>query len=788
MKTCKRILAILLSLCIFLSVSGVVFAAETEAEPEVTDYESFLGCLQVLEGYASSFASTNTTYNVSQLMINYIRTGVERYLDGNWKTLAGEEITAFVNYVAEQDAAKGTCAGCLRNIVEDDFVLPNGDQVDFGHMYGALNIAYISSVASGDLGGWAGDLCDLMLYSREYGNVPEGTVDEKAAYILENCFGVDADHAYGMDDFYGDMDAFYLNTKVKGTGASLSEVTEAYFVETLTNEQRAKYFLKNRFSGLLTKEDVREAVYEAYTSNVGLQVLEADRELSGETVLREAVCYAFADYLYSLAGDTLTGEESGGGNEGETPDPDVPGTPELPGGNRYYTVFSSTTSTLAPGVTQSVNYAFTADDKQMAYFIATVDVNRDDLTIYANYKDNDPSTGWGMARVTDQIAAAVERHKHIENFTPVVGVNGDFYNMSTGKPSGALVMEGVTYNPANGRTFFAILDDGSAVIGENRADWELYEDRVQEAVGASIMLVKDGKPVVGQSNTYYTSRASRTCVGITEDGKVVLMVLDGRQEPYSCGGSYEELAQIMIDAGCVIALNLDGGGSTTFASKAEGSDQIAVLNSPSDGYARSVSSSLMVVSTAKISNEFDHAAIQAENNYLTIGTQVKISAIGVSGSGNAAPIPENAKLVVADENIGVLEDGVFTALENGETEIQMVLEDGSVAGSLTMHVVIPDNLYFTQENISAIYGQAIKLPVEATYNGNIVAINEEDVWLIPELDAAATTEGFEITGVEESGIRVLKVYALLLADQNLMPEMIVNFYRADEATFDFDKL
>ncbi|MBQ4101498.1 MAG: hypothetical protein IJC85_01275, partial [Oscillospiraceae bacterium] len=327
MKTCKRILAILLSLCIFLSVSGVVFAAETEAEPEVTDYESFLGCLQVLEGYASSFASTNTTYNVSQLMINYIRTGVERYLDGNWKTLAGEEITAFVNYVAEQDAAKGTCAGCLRNIVEDDFVLPNGDQVDFGHMYGALNIAYISSVASGDLGGWAGDLCDLMLYSREYGNVPEGTVDEKAAYILENCFGVDADHAYGMDDFYGDMDAFYLNTKVKGTGASLSEVTEAYFVETLTNEQRAEYFLKNRFSGLLTKEDVREAVYEAYSSNVGLQVLEADRELSGETVLREAVCYAFADYLYSLAGDTLTGEESGGGNEGETPDPEVPGTP-----------------------------------------------------------------------------------------------------------------------------------------------------------------------------------------------------------------------------------------------------------------------------------------------------------------------------------------------------------------------------------------------------------------------------------------------------------------------------
>ncbi len=62
-----------------------------------------------------------------------------------------------------------------------------------------------------------------------------------------------------------------------------------------------------------------------------------------------------------------------------------------------------------------------------------------------------------------------------------------------------------------------------------------------------------------------------------------MMVLDGRQEPFSCGGSMHELAQIMLEAGCVAAVNLDGGGSTTYASRPEGSDAIEVINRPSDG-------------------------------------------------------------------------------------------------------------------------------------------------------------------------------------------------------------
>ena len=44
--------------------------------------------------------------------------------------------------------------------------------------------------------------------------------------------------------------------------------------------------------------------------------------------------------------------------------------------------------------------------------------------------------------------------------------------------------------------------------------------------------------------------------------------------------SLEEIAQIMLEAGCYNAINLDGGGSTTLWM--EGASENGVLNSPSD--------------------------------------------------------------------------------------------------------------------------------------------------------------------------------------------------------------
>ena len=769
MKTQKTIRWLALAVAVVMVIGMLPLAAL--ASGSVYDYPAFISALKVLEGYADTYASNHMSMDADELVINFIRTGVERYRDGNWTTLAGEEITEFTEYVEEQDAINGTNAMDLRDIVIDNFRLPNGNQVDFGHMFGTMNIAYVAATQTADLGGWAGDLCDLLLYSKSYGNVPAGTVEQMADYIRVNCFGVNADDAFGMDDFYGDMDAFYLISKIKGSDAKLSAIMEDYFTADLSDEDRAAYFLNNRFTGLKTKEQVRNAILTTYSSNAGLKVLEADRGVSGETDLRTACGYAFADYLFSLADGRLVGGGTEGG-DGEKP---------------YYSVFSSMESVLAPGITQTIKYATTADNKQIVYYVATVDVNRDDVTIMANYKDNNPGGGWGMQRVEDQANALIKNNKDkYENFNVIVATNGDGYNMSTGKPGGLLVMNGVEWHPVDGDGFFAILKDGSAMIG-TKAEYETHKDQIQEAIGAfGATLVKDGKMAVSKSANHQISRASRTAVGITAEGKVVMMVLDGRQEPFSAGGSLEEIAQIMLDAGCVQAVNLDGGGSTTYLSKPEGSDKLQLVSRPSDGYARSVATSLVAVSTAKSSNEFDHANISSNFDYLTIDTSLTMTAAGVSNTGNAAVIPGNAKWQVSDETIGTItEDGVFTALDNGTVEVQLVV-DGTVVGSKTLYVVVPDAVKFPEKSMNVILGVPTEIPVEITYEGNLVAFNENDVWVFPEDDAAGIVEGTVFTGDPACKLRTVVFYALLMAS-DAEDMMSVSLYKAGEAYFDFDK-
>lgn len=747
-------------------VLGMIPAASTSAVTvDTQNYEAFLANVKTLETYADSYAASSGE-DAIKLVLNYLRTRVDRYNDDNWTTLAGEEITGFTEYVAAQNA---TLAAELENMVETDqyeIVIPNGQQVDLGHMLGCMNISYVNS-GSADLSGWAGDICDLLYYSKNYGNVPEGTIEEMTAYILANCFGVDADDAFGMDDFYGDMDAYYLTDKVKA-GTKLSAAMEAYFTAALTDEDRAAYFLNNRFSGLETQDDVRTAVYDAYAGNVGLKVLEAKRELSDCTDLRMASCYAFADYVYDLAGDRLEGDTGGDEEESENP---------------YYSVFSSTGSILAPGITQTINYATSADNKQMVYYVATVDVSRDDVTIMANYKDNDPSAGWGMQRVEDQANALLNNYKDkYENFNVIVATNGNGYNITTGEPGGLLIMDGKEWHGVGKDGFFAILKDGSAVIG-TQADYETYKDQIQEAIGGfGAVLIKEGEICT----TDNSSRASRTAIGLKADGSVVMMVLDGRQEPFSCGGTMVEIAQIMLDAGCVHAINLDGGGSSTYLSKPEGSDSLKLVSRPSDGYARSVAASLVAVSTAKPSDEFDHAIISADYDYLTANTQLQINAIGVNNIGGAAALPEGATWQVSDTAIGTITaDGLFTALANGTVEVQLVA-DGTVVGSKTLNVVTPDAIAFAQSSMRVIFGVPTKMPVVTYYNGNPVAFNEGDVELgLTDADAG-TIDGLYYTANEERGIRSVTIAVILAPAYEQYAMMDLTMYKADEAYFDFD--
>lgn len=777
-------------LSLILAVVMIIGLVPLGASAASTNYNDFMADLKQLEIYAQEYSAT-VSRDPGELVLNFIRTGVERYQDDNWNTLAGQEIVGFTNYVQAQDAEKGTTVMDLRDIVITDFTLPNGNPSDFGHMFGCMNISYVAK-GSADLSGWAGDLCDLLQYSvanlDDINENTDGSVESMAEYILDECFGISASGAFGWDDFYGDMDAYYLISEYKKGGTSFSQLMEAYFTADLNDTDRTVYFMNNRFGVEDSQEAVRKAIYDAYSSDVGIKVLEAGRGLSSYNALRQACCYAFADYVYSQAKGKLVA----GSGDDET------------ASNGYYSVFSNEHSILAPGIEQDINYAQTVDGKQIVYYIATVDVNREDVDILVNYKDNKAPVGSniGMQKVEDQTAALVKNYRAMkdengeplyENFNAIVATNGAGYNITNGTPSGLLVMQGIEYYPLTGPGFFAILKDGTAMIGE-KADYEAHKAEVKEAITAfGSVLVKDGKVCVTKSANYVSNRASRTAIGITAEGKVVMMVLDGRQLPRSAGGAMEEIAQIMLEAGCVDAINLDGGGSTTYLSKPAGSDDIQLVNVPSDGYARSVATSLVAVSTAAPSTAFDHAVISSDYEYITPYTSMQFSVTGVSNTGNAATIPAGSYWRVSDETIGAIdESGLFTALDYGEVTVEYIVE-GEVAGSKVINVVIPDDIKFAEDRITAIYGVPKEIELTVWYQGFPVAFTplmDAAVLFVDTEDVVSTAgiiDGMTFIGDESSNIRTAKIMAVLPVGEDVILEFAsISLYYPDEATFDFE--
>ena len=377
-------------------------------------------------------------------------------------------------------------------------------------------------------------------------------------------------------------------------------------------------------------------------------------------------------------------------------------------------VFKHTESTLAPGVEQYINYAYAKDGNQMVYYVTIADISRDDVVVQTSYKDQYRNKVLGMSKLTDQVASANAYYSDptspqfiSEYYNVVAGVNASFYNMTTGQPMGITYIDGVSFGTASYDNFFAILKDGSAVIDYAKNLGNYTGDKaIVQAAGGSQWIVRDGKDVTATaSGSYNTDRHCRTSVGITADGKVVFMALDGRQEPFSCGGSMHEIAQIMLEAGCIAAINLDGGGSTTYVAKQEGEDNVSIVNRPSDGSERSISAGLIIASTAAPSDVFDRAALTPEHEYITVNAKTAISAKGISPAGTAAEIPADAVLKLADDSFGTIENGIFVPAKTGDVVIQMVY-NGKTVGETTVHIVVPDKIAFTSTALATPYGKS----------------------------------------------------------------------------------
>ena len=112
-------------------------------------------------------------------------------------------------------------------------------------------------------------------------------------------------------------------------------------------------------------------------------------------------------------------------------------------------------------------------------------------------------------------------------------------------------------------------------------------------MATNVMLVRNGTIFNNGSGTYYTvDRHPRTVVGInTTTNHLFFVNIDGRST-IAAGMTLYECATTLLALGAHYAINMDGGGSSTFWVKDELHN--GVLNNPSDGYERAVANGVCV--------------------------------------------------------------------------------------------------------------------------------------------------------------------------------------------------
>ncbi len=184
----------------------------------------------------------------------------------------------------------------------------------------------------------------------------------------------------------------------------------------------------------------------------------------------------------------------------------------------------------------------------------------------------------------------------------IAAINGGFFHMQgplAGTPSGVLKISGQLLSlPRHSRAAigwreggkWALIDRLEARVDESSSHSILLKsllepdnleewNEMEHIVGGTPLLVARGELIADYSpektrESFLVNRHPRTAVGLKPDGHWLFMVVEGRLW-YSVGMTIRELAEWMHALGCVYALNLDGGGSSTLYLKG------AVVNTPS---------------------------------------------------------------------------------------------------------------------------------------------------------------------------------------------------------------
>ncbi|MGY4721479.1 phosphodiester glycosidase family protein [Naumannella huperziae] len=293
----------------------------------------------------------------------------------------------------------------------------------------------------------------------------------------------------------------------------------------------------------------------------------------------------------------------------------------------------------------------------------------------------------------------------------------------------------------------AVPDDGAVLVGRGRAADRLAglavgteakltiraSEDVDLAVGGSQRLLTDGRVTEDNEVT-----AARTAIGVNRDGTAIKVItVDGRSAD-AHGMTIQELARFMSDLGMWNAVNLDGGGSTTLVARPAGTDDLQVINRPSDGKQRADSNALVFRSAARGSSptgrvlrpELEPAAGLPEPAAHGVLPGLSRTLIGTGLDANLAATPAGRPVIRARAGLVRVED----TERSGPYDRTVVR--GNRPGTTT--VIYGAGRDATSAELR-VFGDLQRIEASAT--------------LVP-LGSAADTSAVRVTGIDADGNRV----------------------------------
>lgn len=251
------------------------------------------------------------------------------------------------------------------------------------------------------------------------------------------------------------------------------------------------------------------------------------------------------------------------------------------------------------------------------------------------------------------------------------------------------------------------------------------------ATGAGDILVQNGQITSSSGwDSALAARNPRSALGIKADGTVVYYEIDGRQSGYSGGLTMTQLAQEMIDRGCVTVVNFDGGGSSAVAAKLPGSSSVEVLTSPSDGALRKCATYILLVAEAVSDGRPDTLALDQAGTVIYQGASMDLSYKALDQSGATVTAPSDVTASVTG-GYGTVSGNTYTAgWASGMTTISMNSASTGASGDSSVYVVNRLSSVTVKVNgqevsgLNLEKGDQVQFSQTATYDGKNVVIGQ----------------------------------------------------------------